>query len=333
MVMGMAILDYVVMMKPMNVPASAWALLASTLCWLPAADLAPRFRTLTEGATTITVAEPDGGYYRSTRFVWGGMVTQFKVGEHTLYTELKRPHDPARHDGAAGGAEEFGIDGGLGYDDAKIGEPFVKLGVGTLTRVSDKKYFFGEPYPVVAMAPWTVSEAPGALIYRQEFTSSPKWAWLYTVTVRVQADGYTLERELTNRGSAQITTDHYNHHMIARNDQPIDGTWSLRFAWPAIANRPLPSYHMADGLLTLTGPLDRTLWTDFRWDTAPTTTAMTLTHGGSKTALTITTDAPPAKVALYGEKTAICPEPFTAIDVAPAATFRWNTTYQVRSAP
>jgi hypothetical protein len=317
----------------MKALACASALVAAAGCWLTAADLPATFRTLTEGPSTVTVAEPDGGYYRSTRFVWGGMVTQLAVGGHTLYTDLKRPHDPTRHDGAAGGAEEFGIDGALGYDEAKIGEPFMKLGVGTLKRVNDKAYFFGESYPVVAMAPWTVTAGTGALTYRQEFTGSPRWAWVYSVTVRIRADGYALERELTNRGTARITTDHYNHHMIARDHQPIDGTWSLRFAWPAVANRPQPSYHLAEGLLTLTGPIESTLWTDFRWDAAPATTAMTLRHGNSGTELTIHTDAPPAKAVIYAEKTAICPEPFTAIDVAPGATFRWTTSYQVRNAP
>ena len=292
---------------------------------------APPERTITVGDTTVTVALPDAsvGYYRSSRFVWGGMVTQVQWRGHTYFTELKRPHDPLRHDGASGGAEEFGIDnGGLGYDQAKPGERFAKIGVGALQRIDDKKYLFHSPYPVVEVAPWVVTNEPAATTFVQDYRLNDHWAWHYTITVRVLENGFALERHLENRGQSAIVTDHYNHHMFAVDDLPIDGTWTLRLPPDTVANRPTPAYHMADGILTLTAPINSTLWTDFSWSGKRTDTELTLTCGSARTAIEICTDLPPSKIVLYAEKTAICPEPFIAINLAPGAGMRWSTNYR-----
>ena len=325
----------------MNVPASGRVALFLVATWLGAhtwgADSgalqnATPERTVTVGDTTVTVALPDAqlGYYRSTRFVWGGMVTQVHWRGHTYFTELKRPHDPLHHDGASGGAEEFGIDnGGLGYDQAKPGERFAKIGVGALQRIDDQKYQFNGPYSLVEVAPWVVTNAPQATTFVQDYRLNGDWAWHYTITVRVLDNGFALERHLENRGLKSIVTDHYNHHMFAVDDQPIDASWTLRLPRDIVANYPSPAYHLTDGILTLTAPLSNTLWTDFKWDEKRTTTDLTLTCGTARTAISISTDKAQSKFVLYAEKTAFCPEPFVAINLEPGAGMRWTTTYRL----
>lgn len=322
----------------MNVPASwlSWALISVIFATTVPTAETPPVRILTVDETAVTIALPDAanGYYRSSRFVWGGMVTQVLWHGHTYFTELKRPHDPLRHDGASGGAEEFGIDdGGLGYDHAKPGERFAKIGVGALTRIDEKEYLFHSPYPIAEVAPWIVTDEPNALRFVQDYRLNDDWAWHYDIVVRVSADGFALTRHLDNRGLQRIHTDHYNHHMFAIDDQPIDGSWTLRLPPDTIPKRPTPAYHMTDGLLTLTGAITNTLWTDFGWSGDRASTAMTLTHGTSKTAITISTDSAPSKIALYAEKTAICPEPFVAIDLAPGDGKTWTTTYRFAVTP
>ena len=287
-------------------------------------------RTVMVGDTTVTVALPDAqlGYYRSTRFVWGGMVTQVHWRGHTYFTELKRPHDPLHHDGGSGGSEEFGIDnGGLGYDQAKPAERFAKIGVGALQRIDDQKYQFNGTYPLVEVAPWVVTNAPQATTFVQDYRLNGDWAWHYTITVRVLDNGFSLERHLENRGFKSIVTDHYNHHMFAVDNQLIDASWTLRLPRDIVANYPSPAYHLADGILTLTAPLSNTLWTDFKWDEKRTTNDLILTCGTARTAISISTDKAQSKLVLYAEKTAICPEPFVAINLTSGAGMEWTTTY------
>ena len=58
---------------------------------------------------------------------------------------------------------------------------------------------------------------------------------------------------------------------------------------------------------------------------------MTLSNRAAHLAVDLAIDAPPAKVALYGEPRALCPEPFTAIHVEPGQTQTWTTTYTMRT--
>lgn len=335
------------MLINMNVPASGsrrpilWlaGLLLSVLIapLLTAAEPPPL--TLQSGATILTIARPDAeqGYYRGPRFVWGGMVVQAQWNGHTVFTELKQPHNPVLHDHAAGACDEFGIDGALGYDEAAVGDAttggdFLKIGVGALRRTRDKEYFFGHPYPIVRAGTWTVVTLPSEVRFVQEFHLNTEWGYRYAKTVSVQANGFTIHNALSNRGTKTIVTDHYNHHMFAIDQQPIDGTWSLLFGWDVQAKVPQPSFSMTGRALALTGPLTQTLWTDFTWATAPATTvppttALSLHHAASNTAIDIVIDAPPAKVALYGETRALCPEPFTAIHLEPGQSQSWTTTY------
>ena len=293
---------------------------------------APPERTMTVGDTAVTVALPDAslGYYRSTRFVRGDMATQVQWRGQRYYTELKRPHHPLRHDGASSGAEEFGIDnGGLGYDQAKPGERFAKIGVGALQRLDDQKYLFHTPYPLVEVAPWVVTNAPQTTTFVQDYRLNGDWAWHYTITVRVLDNGFALKRKPKNRGSKAIVTDHYNHHMFAVDDLPIDASWRLHLSRDMVANHPSPAYHLGDGILSLTAPLSNALWTDFKWDEKRTTTDLTPTCGTARTAISIHTDKAQSKFVLYAEKTAFCPEPFFAINLEPGADMTWTTTYRL----
>ncbi len=77
---------------------------------------------------------------------------------------------------------------------------------------------------------------------------------------------------------------------------------------------------------TLTEPLTTSLW--IRLGGMPADdNRIRVEHSGSGIALTISHDYAPAKVVVYGESRAICPEHFIAIDVAPGATQTWTTTY------
>ncbi len=291
-------------------------------------------RTLRHGDTVVTVVMPDAlhGYYRGPRFDWGGMVTQASWQGHTLFTELKTPHDPVKHDHASGACEEFSLDGVPGYADTVVGGRFMKIGVGALVRDTDKPYFFGHQYPIAVPGEWVVREGADSLTFTQEFTLDGDHAYGYVKSVAVIPDGFRIARQLTNRGAQRFVTDHYCHNMMAIDGQPIDGTWSLAFAWDVTAKAPSPLFTMTGRALSLTAPLTRTLWTPIIWDATPATTAFTVTHGASGISTTVTIDAPPSAFRLYGESRALCPEPFVQVDLAPGAQMSWSTTYRFTSA-
>src|SRR5205085_1104780 len=72
---------------------------------------------------------PDGqaGYYQGTRFDWSGVIASLEWNGHSYFGQWFPRYDPKLHDAIMGPVEEFS---GLGYDDVKVGESFVRIGVG-----------------------------------------------------------------------------------------------------------------------------------------------------------------------------------------------------------
>ncbi len=80
------------------------------------------------------------GYYQGTRFDWSGVVASLECNGHSYFGKWFEGHDPKLHDAITGPVEEFFTnDAGLGYDEAKPGESFIKIGVGTLRKPDEQQ--------------------------------------------------------------------------------------------------------------------------------------------------------------------------------------------------
>ena len=315
------------------------AALIGAACAVPvdghAAEGGPAHLELRNRETLLVIPLPDpaAGYYRGQRFVWGGMVTQLTWRNRTLFTQLRQPQDPVGPEGAAGACEEFGMDGPLGYDAAAPGARFAKIGVGALTRISAAPYQFNVRYPIAEAGAWKVQSTTSSATFDQEFHLDGSWAWRYVVRIQADPDGYRIERTLSNLGSRTIDTDHYDHHMFAIDGRAIDGSWKMSYPTALAAEHPTDQFTVAAGTVSLTGPVQGSLWSPFTCDLSRPAQAVTLEHGESRTRIAITSSRALSKLVLYAERTAICPEPFTAIRVPPGQDLVWSTQYVVSDIP
>ncbi len=90
------------------------------------------------------------GYYRGTRFDWAGQIHSLRWKNHEYFGQWFDKYDPKLHDAIAGPVEEFLTNmGSLGYSEAKVGEPFVRIGVGTVRKSDDKDYQRFNTYDIV----------------------------------------------------------------------------------------------------------------------------------------------------------------------------------------
>ncbi|HYZ87091.1 MAG TPA: hypothetical protein VE621_21930, partial [Bryobacteraceae bacterium] len=107
--------------------------------------------TITNGVVTAKLYLPDAekGYYRGTRFDWSGQVYSLTTGGHEYFGQWFERYDPKLHDAIMGPVEEYGVDGGLGYQDAKPGETFLRIGVGALRKPEEAKYERFRTYDIV----------------------------------------------------------------------------------------------------------------------------------------------------------------------------------------
>ena len=117
----------------------------------PAADV-PQAE-ITNGDLRVKLYLPDArrGYYRGTRFDWSGVIAALEYKGHNYYAPWYNRIDPRVHDfqyegdeivastcsGVMGPVEAFQTNHtALGFDEAKVGGTFIKIGVGVLRKES-----------------------------------------------------------------------------------------------------------------------------------------------------------------------------------------------------
>ena len=108
--------------------------------------------TISNGSVTAKFMLPDAekGSYRGTRFDWSGIIASLTWNGHEYFGQWFSKEDPKIHDSITGPVEEYlSNDAGLGYADAKVGESFVRIGVGAVRKPDDKPYRRFETYQIV----------------------------------------------------------------------------------------------------------------------------------------------------------------------------------------
>ena len=168
----------------------------------------------------LWLPDPEKGYYQGLRFDWSGSVWSLETGGHSYFGQWFPRYDAKAHGNITGPVEDYAP---LGYEEAKPGDTFVKIGVGTLKRMDDQPYHFSSPFDLLDTSKWTVRTGPDFAEYRHEF-SDPKsgFGYIYTKTIRLTAgeQQMTIEHTLKNTGTKPIATNNYNHGFFMLDAQP-----------------------------------------------------------------------------------------------------------------
>lgn len=293
--------------------------------------------TLRSGELSAVVFLPDAqsGYYRGARFDWGGIVGCASLHGHTFFGEWFDRYEPTISDAVTGPAEEFRHPTSeLGYDDAKPGDPFLKIGVGLLRRVDEKPYFFGTSYPIVDGGKWTVKTRKDSITFRQEVHSTFGYAYVYEKTLTLDGKGnvLTLSHTLRNTGQKPLDTAVYNHDFFMLDGQPTGPGMELRLPFVPVPDKPLPATAEIDGKTIrvaapleprrglgayITGFSDKVSDFDFTFEDK--------THG---LGVQETGDSPLVKMYLWATPKTFCPEGYIGIQVASGATQSWMMRYR-----
>ena len=216
---------------------------------------------ITNGAIRARLYLPDtkAGFYRGTRFDWSGVIGSLEHAGYNYYPQWFQRSDPTVHDfiydGAdivagpctaiTGPAEEFVTDGkGLGFDDAKAGETFIKIGVGVLRKPDDAKYDPFRLYPIKDGGKWTVIRKPDSMEFKQELNdSSSGYAYEYRKTVSLAGNQaqMVLDHALRNTGKRVIQTSVYNHNFLYLDRQAPGPDFSLTLPFKIRSSQPASS--------------------------------------------------------------------------------------------
>jgi len=210
----------------------------------------------------------DDHYYVGSRFDHGSMIGDVVYGDREVYGRglWRTPHDPSWPESGVGLASEFGCgdngascvgkgditNGVLGYDTAKAGEPFLKIGVGALVKgscpecVGDENgvYRFNSPYKFYRPPSWKVLPSPGpneVNIVSEETLGDV--GYRIQKTTRLDGNIMTVRSVLTNLGKKQFTTPWYSHHFFTGDDDPVGPGYNLELGLSQYALKtPTPQF-------------------------------------------------------------------------------------------
>jgi hypothetical protein len=188
----------------------------------------------------VYLPDPEKGFYHSTRFDWSGFIGALEYKGHNYYGDwLSRlDTDPKywdfNYDGdeivsapqtaGVGPVEEFQTNGiALGYNEAKPGDNFVKIGVGVLRKIDDKRYSHSDTYPIVDTGRWTVTHTKSSITFNQVLSDhNSGYSYDYTKTVRLVPGKpqMIIDHRFKNTGTKAIATQVYDHNFLVLDHQP-----------------------------------------------------------------------------------------------------------------
>lgn len=280
------------------------------------------------------VCLPDAGcgYYRGTRFDWSGVVRDLRSRGHRYVSEWQPRHDPLRHDGLTGPADEFTQ---IGYDGARPGEEFLKIGVGTLRRASEQPYDRFRLYEIVNPGIREQIAGRDRIEFRHRLLSD-EYGYDYRKTLRLtDKPGLRIEYTLKNLGPAPLTGYVYNHNFFTPDrlatgpDTSIrfpfrpEGTWREEYDSVALTpdgvafSRPL---HAGESVFM--GDLHSR-------DPEAQEYAFTLRNLRTGAGVRATGDAALSHIVLWACPTVACLEPYTPFRVYPGETGVWHIDYEL----
>jgi hypothetical protein len=308
-------------------------LIVALLCLAPAAAQTtfPQAE-ITNGRirAVLHLPDPQAGYYRATRFDWSGSIASAEWKGHTYFGQWFPRHDPKINDAITGPVEEFDS---IGYDEAKPGERFVRLGVGAIQKPDEPAYRRFSTYDIADAGKWTINKSGDAIEFVHELGDTRGYAYIYRKKVRLDGNSIVLEHRLKNTGTKLIATNGYNHDFFMLDNQPTGPDFVVRFPFELTAVTPqaiagkvelrgkewvyLQALQQGSVQTQLTGfgPTARDY--DFRVENRKTGAAVRQTG-----------DRPLTKINVWSPRTTICPEAFIDVRVEPGKETTWRISYE-----
>ncbi len=286
-------------------------------------------------ATLNTSAKVSDDYCQGTRFDRLGVITTLNYGGHSYFDKWYEKYSPDSHHSVTGPVEEFGA---IGYDEAKVGDTFLKIGVGVLKRPDAEAYNFRRDYEVVDAGTRSVTAFDDRVVYTQVLNDKKGIAYIYEKTVKLPKGEarMVIEHSLKNIGNKAIDTTVYNHNFFVLDGVNVgpDVEATMPFEPNGEMVRGIGTNIVIKGnkltfpkLIEKEGGLIRSSVGkgtveeyDFKLDNLKTGAGVRMLA-----------DRPLLRVTFWCCNSSACIEPFIKINIAPNETFTWSNIYELYS--
>jgi hypothetical protein len=300
----------------------------------------------------IYLPNAQSGYYRGTRFDWSGVVYNLQYKGHNFYGPWVQRTDPKVRDflykgtdivggpcsSITGPVDEFGQ---VGWEEAKPGGRFIKIGVGALRRRDEDRYDNYRLYEIVDPGKWTIGKYRDSIDFTQELAdSSSGYGYIYRKAlwlVRGKSE-MVLEHRLKNTGTRPIQTTVYNHNFLVLDGQPPGAPLVITVPFQIQTQRP-PNKELAEirgnriiYLKTLKGR-DIVTSTLQGFSDSPKDNEIRIESTKLGAGMKISSDRPLVRESLWSIRSVVAMEPFIAIAIEPGGEFTWKSTYSYYTLP
>jgi len=292
------------------------------------------------------------GFYRGTRFDWSGVICSLQAGGHNYYGPWFDDTDLSVHDfvyrdphivagpcsAITGPVDEFGP---VGYDEAKPGGTFIKIGIGALIKPNEQKYDNYHLYEIADGGKWTIGSDRAKVKFVQQLSDSVSgYAYVYEKDVRL-TNGKTemvLAHRLKNVGKRAIQTSVYNHNFLVLDRHApgpgvvISVPFTIRTPHPVqnelaeIRGNQIVYLDTLKEHQVFATPLEG-------FGTGASDNMIRIENTAVGAGIRIQTDSPLLRESLWSIRTVVAMEPFIAITVEPGAEFTWTTVYDYYALP
>ncbi len=272
------------------------------------------------------------GYYRGTRFDRSGIVASLEYNGHTFFGQWFENYNPETHDAVLGPVEEFGQ---IGFDVAKPGETFLKIGVGMLEKPDEKPYSNFRLYPVKNAGKWQISNDKRSVKFTH-ILEDKEYSYQYEKQISLVSGKpeMIISHSLTNTGKLPLETTVYDHNFPVIDKQPVGPGYIITFTF-----NPECSDKGFEGVVAIQGnklvylknqvPDEKVYCTDLKgYGNTPADYDIRIENHNSRAGMRVTCNRPLVRLAYWSSTTTVCPEPFIKISVKPGEKFEWQIKYE-----
>ncbi|MDQ2842559.1 MAG: hypothetical protein M3Y72_16255 [Acidobacteriota bacterium] len=315
-------------------------------------------KEIKNGILSAKLYLPDAAksFYRGTRFDWSGVIVELEYKGHSYYGPWFTRTDPNVRDfvydgpdivagpcsAMTGPAEEFSNNGSaLGFEAAKPGGTFVKIGVGVLRKPDEAKYSAYHLYEIVDHGKWRVQVKPDSLTFIQEVRDPVSgYGYIYRKTVRLVAGKpeMLLEHSLQNVGSKPIESSVYDHNFLVLDKQATGPDFAITLPFAIKVSDTLDEKLAAvngNQILfqkVLTGE-DRVFTTVGGFTSSADDYKIQIENKKLKAGVRVQGNRPLAREALWSIRSVISVEPFIDMSIPPGSEFSWEYRYEYYVVP
>ncbi|CAN5243954.1 hypothetical protein BH09BAC3_BH09BAC3_24520 [soil metagenome] len=289
---------------------------------------------ITNGLIRARLYLPDSeaGFYRGTRFDWAGVIPDLEYQGHQYFGQwYTQEHDPTFHDHIVGPVEEFTP---IGYEAAKVGDTFLKIGVGMLVKPEEEKYFFGTRYKNVNSGTWKTKRKSDQVDFTQKLVDA-NYAYEYKKTVQLTKGKpeLVLSHALKNTGKQVIETNVYDHNFFVLDQQPVSNDVEISFPFTLVSETPpvQPLGKLQDNRIVFERELIDNEHLYYKsltgFGNAASDYDIKIENHKTGAAVRITGDHPLTRLVFWCAPKTVCPEPYIHLTIKPGETVTWKINY------